>query len=396
MKKIILGLFIFFVFIININALDIYSSNAILYNLNEDTILFEKNSNDKVYIASLTKIVTAITILDNVKDLNEEVTITYDMISNLNGYSVVGLKVGNKISYMDLLYALLLPSAADASQALAIGCSGSINDFVKLMNKESSNIGAKNSHFSNPYGRDDDNYSTVGDMAIILKYALQNDTFKQIFETNNYEIKNLNMNLTKSTIYKANFGNIDISLINGSKTGFTDLAGNCLASTSFINGVNYMFISVGAPIKTVNEIDDAINIYSYYGNNYSYKTIVKNNQLIKNIPIKDSFKKDYSIYSKKTITKYLDNYFNINDIVYEYNGINVIDKSINKGDLLGTVNIKYKDSILDSFDVYLENNINYYNIYLFIAIFIELFILIILLIVFFRIKVVNKKLKVLK
>ena len=192
MKKMLIGLIILFSFIC-VNALDIKSNNAILYNMNDNKIIYEKNAYDKVQIASLTKIVTAITYIENNRDLATTITIKYDMLRGLDGYAKVGLKSGDRITKQELLYALMLPSAADAAQALAIDNSGSIDAFVELMNKEVEKIGVKNTHFDNPVGMDSsNNYSTAYDMAQILIYALNNETFKEIFQADQYYLSSIN------------------------------------------------------------------------------------------------------------------------------------------------------------------------------------------------------------
>ena len=212
MKKIIFFIIVLFIFI-NVKALEINSKNAILYNMNENSVIYEKNSSDIVQVASLTKIVTAITVIENVDDLDNEITITYDMLRNLDGYAKVGLKAGQRLSYKDLLYALMLPSAADAAQVLAISTSGSIENFSILMNETINKIGVNNSKFDNPVGMDSvNNYSTAYDMANILIYSLKNNAFKEIFETEEYYISNINKTV-KRTLYTASdsyFANLDV------------------------------------------------------------------------------------------------------------------------------------------------------------------------------------------
>ena len=115
--------------------LGIDSSKLILYNLSDDLLLFEQDADTETAIASLTKIMTAILTIEN-KDLNERVTITSEMVSGLEGYAVQGLMVRQVLSIEELLYATLLPSAADAAQALAIATSGSLENFAKLMNQK--------------------------------------------------------------------------------------------------------------------------------------------------------------------------------------------------------------------------------------------------------------------
>ena len=119
-----------------VKALDTRSNNIILYNLNNDEILYEKNSHEPIKIASLTKVMTGIVALEKIDDLDREVLITAEMLDGLieSNASVVGLKVNDIVTYRDLLYALLLPSGGDAANALAINVAGSIDNFVKLMN----------------------------------------------------------------------------------------------------------------------------------------------------------------------------------------------------------------------------------------------------------------------
>ena len=140
MKKIIYILFIFIISITSVKALtlpvEITGESAIVYNLDSNQIIYEKNPDNVYTIASLTKIMNAYTAINNVKDLNKKVTITDKDVYNLWGYTIAGLEVGDVVTYKDLLYAMILPSGADASQALAYHISGSPEEYIKLMNKE--------------------------------------------------------------------------------------------------------------------------------------------------------------------------------------------------------------------------------------------------------------------
>ncbi len=391
MKKIILGIAIFFLFI-SVNALDIKSNNAILYNLNDNNIIYEKNAYDKVGVASLTKIVTAITYIENNSDLDTKVTIKWSMLNGLDGYAKVGLYNGLKISRKDLLYALMLPSAADAAQALAIDNSGSISSFVDLMNEEVEKIGVKNTHFTNPVGMDNiDNYSTAYDMAQILIYALKNDTFKTIFESDSYYISSIDKKINKTVKDKERDYGINTSIIKGAKTGYTDDAGLCLASTSTLNDVNYLLITLGAPTNYPYHITDSIDIYNYYDTNYGYISILNEDDFLVSIKVKYSKLKHYDVYSNKNIKKYLLKTTKKEDIEYKYEGIELITKKIKKGDKLGTISIYLNDEVLDTYDVYLDIDIKYYNFKLYIIVISVILILLIL-----RIKRKKKRKKLLK
>ena len=153
----------FFLFIIllipfNVIALEfpeINSDKAIIYDLTDAKILYEKNSITKTSIASLTKILTTITALENITDLNTYVTITKEMLQGIYwNASVAGLKVGDKVTYQDLLYAIMLPSGADAAHSIAIALCGSQGAFVTKMNTLAQNIGMANSYFLNVTGLD--------------------------------------------------------------------------------------------------------------------------------------------------------------------------------------------------------------------------------------------------
>lgn len=362
MKKFFILFISIFSFCISVSAIDINSKYAIVYNLNDNNIIYEKDSNQKSEIASLTKIMTTILTIENVKNLDDIVTVKYDDLVGLNGYSVAGFKVGDQVTYTDLIYGLMLPSGGDAGQILANNISGTTLEFANLMNKKAEELGMKNTHFSNPIGMDEDNYSTAYDMALLVKYAIKNNTFKEVFSKENYTTTN-NIKLEKTTSNIAKKYNIDISSITGSKTGFTNAANYCLASTATLNDVNYLVVTLNAE-KNPNHIKDSMNLYNYFDSNYSYKEILKDNQLLKTIKVKHSKTKEYRIVSKKSIKKYLSNDFNIDKIKYKYTGIKELTRKIKKGDYLGKVKIVYDNKTLDTYKVYLDNDIKYYNYWL--------------------------------
>lgn len=356
MKKFIFILTILFVFILNVNAeIDVKSYSGIVYNLNDDIIIYEKNINEQLSIASLTKIMTAIVVIENT-NLDDEITITRDAFVGLDGYALAGFKVGDRVTIRDLLYALMLPSGAEAGNMLAISFTESSDDFIGLMNNKAKELGLNNTHFDNPIGKDSlNNYSTAQDLAILLKYALQNETFKEIYTSTSYITTN-GLKLNRTIDKYAN--GIDISIIKGDKTGHTDDAGYCLSSISNIDDINYLIVTLGAD-NTYDFINDHINLYNYFSTNYSYRDILNVNQLLISIPIKNGKQESLEIYSHKEIKKYLKNDINLNDIKYEYNGIEIITKKNKLNDKLGTINIKYKDEILDTYDVYLLDEIEY-------------------------------------
>ena len=355
--------------------------------MNDKKVIYEKNSEEVVQIASLTKIVTAITVIENTEDLNKEVIITKEMLKGLEGYAKAGFKVGDKLTYLDMLYALMLPSAADAAQALAIDKSGSIEEFSNLMNQKILEIGVTNSKFDNPIGMDsENNYSTAYDLAKILIYSLENETFKKIFNTNYHTINSINKKVEKTLITTSNLYDIDSSIIKGAKTGFTYDAGMCLASTTTIDDVDYLLITLGAEVRTVNNLVDTINIYEYYSNNYGYINILSKGELLKTIKVKNSKTKNYDIVSKDDIELYLEKNISKEKLTYKYEGIEELNKDIKKGDKLGIVKILNNEEIIYTYDAYLGTDIKYYNYPLYIGIGIALILIIVIIL-----KLIKKK-----
>lgn len=226
---------------------DINSEAAIVYDVDEDTVILEKNSEEVRSIASLTKIMTVLTAIENIDDFSETITITREMLYGIYyNASVAGLKVGDTVTYLDLLYAAILPSGADATQVLAYTISGNVDTFVAKMNELALKIGAVNTHYVNTTGLDQDGaYSTISDQLLILTYALKNPTFRMIFTTKNYTLTN--GLAVESTVNMYNrVLNLDISKIIGSKTGNTNDAGLCIAALFYHEDHEMLLITLGA------------------------------------------------------------------------------------------------------------------------------------------------------
>lgn len=343
--------------------LDIYSKSAILYNMDDDIILYEKNSEERTSIASLTKIMTCIVAIENIDNLDQKIILKSDVFTGLAeaDASVAGFRIGENVTFRDLLMGALLPSGADATRALALNISGSESKFVNLMNNKAIELGLKDTHFENTTGLESSNhYSTVKDISIILKYALKNQTFKDMYTTREYTTTS---NLTfYSTLKKiSNNYSFDVSNILGSKTGYTDEAGLCMSSIANYNGVNYLLVTAGADYRgnVPRQLLDAMTIYNFYSTNYSYKNIINVGDYIKTINEEYSTKEKYDITSQITISKFLNNSFDENKIKYEYNGLDKISYKNKIGDKLGSVNIIYDDNKIGTFDVFLTETINF-------------------------------------
>ena len=358
MKRIrILTIILLSLFIpINMYSLDfdIYSKNAILYNTKEDKVMYEKNSTDKVSIASLTKITTAIVALENIKDLDEKVTLTkadFKGLAEANA-SVAGFRIGQEVTYRDLLYGLMLPSGADAAQALTSNISGSNDKFIDLMNEKAKELKLENTHYANSTGLDDSNhYSTVKDVLKVFKYALKNEEFKKIITTSKYTISDESMTF-RSTLSKASA--LDIEYIKGGKTGTTGDAGLCLATLANYDDTDFILVTTGAEDKLGNFLDHK-EIYEYVRDNFDYTEVVNKKDILVTLPTKYLKEDTIDFTGDKNINMYLENDFDKNNLKYKYTGIKLITRKNKEGEKLGKVDIYYDKDKLATVDIILKD-----------------------------------------
>lgn len=361
-KKILI-LIVMFLFVNKIYAeeLSLISEKYIMYNLNDNKVILKKEENVKTQIASLTKIMTVLVAVENIEDYNKSVEITRDMIKDIKwDVAKIGLKEGQMVTYDDLLYCTMLPSAADCANGLALSIAGDYDKFIEMMNGKVADLKLQNTHFANPVGLyDEKNYSTASDVAKMLKYALKNEKFKQVFEMKEYTMSTGKK--IKSTLITYNKKvSEDISYITGAKTGYIKLAGNCLASTATINGVNYMLVTLNAySTQKSPHILDATTAYKYFSENYSYKTILDKNDVIVTLDSKNSKEKKIDIHHDKEYRYYLSNDFNKKDVTYEYDGIKEVSYFTKKGTKLGKVKIKYNDEVLKEFTLYFNETLHF-------------------------------------
>lgn len=252
------------------------SSNAILIRLKDHTILMQKNSEEIIYPASLTKMMTAIVAIENLPDLKEEIKLTNFTFQKLYkaDASMAGFIPDEKVRAIDLLYGVMLPSGAESCIGLADHIAGSEQKFVMLMNKKAVVLGMSNTHFTNSTGLQDNNhYATVKDLSILLSYALQNTMFRDIFTASRYSIAPTNKHPNGLTFQSTMFKSIENPMIDGGKilggkTGYTGEAGLCLASLAQKNGKEYILVTTGAKGNHESEqyhIDDAYAVYNKSG-----------------------------------------------------------------------------------------------------------------------------------
>ena len=403
MKKVLFSIILVLLSIVNVHALDINSKNAVLYVLNDNSVVFEKNKDEITSIASLTKIMTTIVAIENINSFDEQVTITSDMLKGLkeeNAY-VINLQVGEKVTYNDLLYGTFLASGADAARGLSYGISGSDSKFVELMNNKAKELNLTKTHFTNATGLDTkDQSSTVDEVAKMLQYALKNEKFKEIFYAESYTFSNKKHTVKSSLKETASYYKLDVSNIQGGKTGYTTNAGRCLASVAYDkeNDITYMFVTTNAAINPkYYHVKDAIDTYNYYFTNYKYHNLIDSNEKVLTLNTKYAKEHTIDFISDKDYKVYYENTFNKDDVVLKYDGIELlqpklIKNNLKKGFKLGTLSVIYNDKTYHTIDIVLKEDIKF-SILEFVYVNRLYFVLGIVLIILtiFMIKRLNKK-----
>ncbi len=338
--------------------LKIESKTALLYNLNDNQILFQKNKSKKVSIASLTKIMTSIIVIENTDNLNKKVTFQksdYDKLVEMDA-SGSSLDKNKSYTYEDLLYGLILESGADCALALARLTETNNKDFVTMMNEKAQALGMKNTSFANPIGMDDkNNYSTMEDMSILLKYGLKNPTFKKIITTFHYKLSD--NTVIDHTIYNyMKKFEVKMPYLKGGKTGYETDAGFALASIAKQNNTTLMLITSKAEYVP-GHIEDAKKIYDYYYNNYSYQPIINKGDTIITLNTEYLSKEQINIKAEKDISYYLKNNYNPQNIRTIYDGIKTITPNNKYQENIGTLKIYYQNKLIKKIPVTLNQKI---------------------------------------
>lgn len=251
----------------------ICSPNAILIRADDGKILLDKNASQRIYPASMTKIMTALLAIEEAPNLDEKITLKKPVIDNLinQDASLAGFTGGEQVSVHDLLYGVILPSGAECCISIADQFEGSERNFVCSMNMRAAQLGLSDTHFVNTTGlHDPDHYSTAKDIAALLSFAVKNPTFRKIFTTMKYTTSPTNINAEgvsfSSTMWRSLRSNqAGKANILGGKVGFTDEAGLCLASMASYGGHEYILVTAGVKNVYRGQIQDAETVYGSLG-----------------------------------------------------------------------------------------------------------------------------------
>lgn len=352
---------------------------AMLVSLDNGTVIFDKNADKRTAPASLTKITTAIVAIENCDDLeNTIVTAPYDAIHALDGTgsSLVGIKEGERISMLNLLYCMMVHSANESANIIAdyIG-GGSIPHFIDLMNSFVKKLGCENTHFVNAHGLDEEGqYTTAADMRKIVEYALRLPVFEKITNTAKFTLPK--SNLREAQTLRTTNELIDPSSpyyyagAKGIKTGTTTNAGRCVISVASRDGYRYLGIVMRAPYKDAagniikgkegSAFVDCRKMFDWAFDNLKLETVADPDQIISEVKVALSFQSDYvRLLPKGEMRALVPQGLNASGVMIEpdENMPKSIDAPVKKGETVGKANILYAGQVIGTVDLVAEKDV---------------------------------------
>jgi len=330
---------------VTVSAIQTSAKAAILINADTGEVIYENNADQKLPMASTTKIMTAVLLLENA-DLSTEITVT-DQMLKVEGSSM-GLLAGDKVTYNDLLYGLLLASGNDAANVIAITLGKTVNGFANMMNNKAKQLGLKNTNFVTPSGLDaDGHYTTARDLAELTRYALKNDEFLKAVSSES-KVLNFGNPPYKRTVTNHNKLLKGFDKAIGVKTGFTKKSGRCLVSAASEDQKTVIAVTLCDP----DDWQDHKSLLSYGLKAVSVNEILPDVEDYK-IPVIGA-DTDLEIKIEPYVVSYLKN----SDFKAVVELPKFVYAPIKVGEKIGTVTYKKGDVIIDKLDIVAKTDIN--------------------------------------
>ncbi len=366
----VLSLILCSLFVIPANAYQItqyemhHEAGMVVYlDKNEDVVIYEKNADKKMYPGSITVLLTALVMVDEIPDIENTKIVYTSYANNLilgTGSVVLNLKVGEEISAKDALAALLVSSCGDVAYAIAEHVGGSKENFAELMNKKATEIGLLNSHFTDPIGlHDDDHYTTARDIYKLASVCFKNELIKKLCSSSFYTVSATNMSKERTIVASNMLINVNSNAYykyaKAGKTGYTEKAGRCIVSTGRYSGYEYMVIVLNANTTggVRNDFKDAANMFRWAFNNFEYKSVFESTTPVAEAPIKLARETDFlPICFESGLEALLPKDANASTLMFDIK----LDKEtysapIKKGTVIGTADIYYAEEKIGSLNL---------------------------------------------
>ena len=348
---------------------DLTAGAVYLYNLDTETLIFERNSDKPMYPASLTKIMTCILALENTENLDSEM-VTYPMsIQNelylyqleVGAVSSAGLLAGEELTMRECLYAMMLPSANEVALCVAAHIGGNQESFAQMMNRRAKELGALNTNFLNPNGLFNPEHTTTAyDMFLIARHAMSLPGFMDIVNTPSYTVRPTNRH-TESMIWNTTNEMIAPSsgyyypYSSGIKTGTLPQAGRCYVSTATRDGFTYMVVLMGCDYQDADgntlprqmAFDEATRLFNWVFSEFRLKTVINQDAPVTEIPLRLSFEQDHvKLMSGERLTALLPSDIDLSRIEMQPNIPKSLNAPVLKGDIVGDVTLRLNGELL--------------------------------------------------
>ena len=335
---------------------------AMLVDMNNGRVVYEQNADERIYPASLTKIMTCLLVLEN-SNLSDIITVSESALADITGdSSTAGLKVGEQISLENLLYCMMIVSGNETCNVAAEHVAGSVKDFVRMMNERAFELGCTGTHFVNPHGlHDEEHYTTARDLILITQAALKSETFKQITNTPVFTLPATNLSeerilrTTNMLIYDSTSNGFYYRRASGIKTGYTTPAGRCVISTAKDDGLYYLGLVCGAETSLdeygnvlMESFPECIKLFNYGFEQFAYHTALSPLYPVTQIGIRNSASSEFVALAPQTEVKVLlPTDFDEKLLQVDISLVSeIVDAPIASGDSFGKADVYYKGELL--------------------------------------------------
>lgn len=357
---------------------EFHGKNAILVDANYDEVLYEVGGHDKVYPASITKVMTALLTLEAIESgkltAQTQITASATAATIPKGSSTANIKAGEVLTVEQLLYCLLLPSANEAAQILAETVGGDIDTFVGMMNDKAKELGCENTHFANPHGfHDPDHYTTPYDITLFMKAAMEYDLFQKIVTSPNYTIPATNLS-EQRTVHNTNALTSNWTYTGylyapgtGGKTGSTDEAGKCLVETAKKGDTYLISVVMGEPEKVtladgtevVAQFYDTIQLLNWGFENFRRTVISEDSEVVAKVNVTLSTQSDQvMVRPSGSIARTLPKDVKVDEMEKVINLFNdTVEAPVEQGQVLGTMVLKYQGEEYGTLDLIADSSV---------------------------------------
>ena len=354
---------------------EIYCTNAVLLDANYGEVLYDKGAYDKAYPASTTKVMTALLVMEALEegDLTAQTPVTaretrMQGIPSGSGYVTANLKLGEVLTVEQLLYCLLIPSAADAANVLAVAVDGTIEDFVNHMNRKAGELGCQNTHFTNTSGvHNEEHYSTAYDLALILNAALEYDLFRTIIKTAVYTVPATDLSgerlyyNTNGLISNWTYSGYVYDKCIGGKTGNTDEAGRCLVAAAEDGDTLLISVVLGSgPVEVPGytelrqgQLISSSNLLEWGFDNFERVTITRGEEPVDTVAVTLSRQADQVMVKPQgSITRTLPKDLDLEQIETKIQLFaKEVEAPVEEGQVMGTMTLSYEGEVYGTLDL---------------------------------------------